>query len=69
MAQFIASIQGNRGESTRLGSKSSGISASASGWNIGARVRIDHVDGKDVVRVFRTGGSHGGTSTLIAEFS
>lgn len=69
MAQFIGRIRGNRGAETRLGSKQSGIRASADGWNIGAEVVAEHVDGRDVIRVYRTAGSnarHG--STLIAEF-
>lgn len=69
MAQFIARIQGNRGGVSRLGSKSSGITAYVQGWNTGVRVDISHEDGRDVVRVFRTGGSHANSpSKLIAEF-
>jgi hypothetical protein len=70
MAHFYASIQGNRGEATRMGSKDSGITGHIRGWNVGARVNIDHVDGVDVVRVYRTTGSNArGSSELIAEFS
>jgi hypothetical protein len=70
MAHFYASIQGNRGEATRLGSKASGITGHIRGWNVGARVDVIHEDGKDVVRVFKTTGSSGrGSSELIAEFS
>jgi hypothetical protein len=32
MAQFYASIQGNRGEATRLGTKSSGMMTVAASW-------------------------------------
>lgn len=68
MAHFLARIQGNRGDTTRLGSKASGIVAEVNGWNIGATVRIDHVDGRDVVRVYQTGGSNGnGSRQLVAE--
>ena len=70
MAQFYASIEGNRGPATRLGSKASGIVAEARGWNVGGEVVITHIDGKDVVRIYRTGGSnHVGKRELIAEFS
>lgn len=69
MAHFYASIQGNRGEATRIGSKGSGISGHIRGWDIGARVELSHVDGRDVVRVYRTGGSTGaGGDQLIAEY-
>ena len=53
-----------------MGTKSSGIEGHIRGWNIGAKVYVDHVDGKDVVRVYRTKGSSGfGSGELIAEFT
>lgn len=70
MAQFYASIQGNRGEATRMGTKSSGISGHIRGWNVGARVVVSHEDGVDIVRVWKTGGSSDGMPLeLVAEFS
>jgi hypothetical protein len=70
MAQFYARIEGNRGPATRLGSKSSGMTARINGWNVGVLVLMDHQDGHDVVTVYRTGGSNARTSNeLIAEFS
>lgn len=70
MSQFYASIQGNRGEATRMGTKNSGIYGHIRGWNIGVIINIDHVDGKDNVRVFKTAGSNGGCNEeLIAEFT
>ena len=70
MAQFYASIQGNRGEATRMGTKASGINGHIRGWNVGAEVFITHVNGVDVVEVFRTGGSHWNSrSELIAKFT
>ena len=68
MAQFRAGIQGNKGATTRLGSKASGIHTFTDGWNSG--VDVDgYVDeyGRDVFEVFQTGGSHAARSkTLIA---
>ena len=71
MAQFYAEIQGSRGSATRMGGKSSGIEGHIRGWRIGARVVCSHEDGKDVVRIYKTGGSQGGPwdGELIAEFS
>jgi len=71
MAHFYASIQGNRGKATRLGSKTSGIFGHVSGWNIGCKVYVNHnTDGQDVVTVYRTGGSNGGRpEELIATFT
>lgn len=69
MAHFYASIQGNRGEATRMGSKGSGISGHIRGWNVGARVTCSHENDKDVVRIYKTTGSAGyGQDELVAEF-
>lgn len=48
MARFRATIQGMRGEASRLGSKSSGLVVTANGWNAGITVyvRVDE-DGND----------------------
>ena len=69
MAQFYGSMQGNRGQTTRMGTKSSGFDGHIRGWNIGARVCMRHVDGKDVCTVYKTGGSNGATNEMLAQFS
>ena len=38
MARFRATLQGNRGEVSRLGSKASGMSAHINGWNTGVTI-------------------------------
>ena len=72
MAQFYATIRGNRGEATRIGSKDSGITGHIRGWHVGAKVTVDHENGKDIVRVYKTDGSRGFgkriQNELIAEF-
>ena len=71
MAQFYAEIQGNRGEATRMGSKSSGINGHIRGWHVGAKVSCyyDEESDRDIVRVHQTRGSSGySASTLISEF-
>lgn len=64
MAQFYASIRGNRGEGTRMGSKASGMQGHIRGWNIGIRVNLFHNEetGKDEVAVYKTGGSNGASA-------
>ena len=59
MAHFYAGIHGNRGEATRLGTKSSGITAFVNGWSTGVRVTIsyDKDTDQDVVYIRRTAGS------------
>lgn len=62
MARFLAAIKGQRGEATRLGSPSSGITARVNGWNVGVNVygAVDPRD-RDTFAIFMTGGSNGGT--------
>lgn len=60
MAQFRATIKGQRGEASRLGSKNSGLSTTTDGWNIGASAWLHHEAGdkEDVLEIGITGGSH-----------
>jgi len=66
MAHFYASIQGNRGEGTRMGSKDSGITGHIRGWNSGANVycSVDQ-EGRDVVEIYATTGSGYGHSKTV----
>ena len=58
MARFYASICGNRGEATRMGSKDSGIKGHISGWRSGREVICDvDENGKDVISIYATIGS------------
>ena len=68
MARFYASIQGNRGEASRMGTPASGMTGHIRGWNVGVRVRCYVTSGgKDVCEVYSTGGSNGGApEKLIA---
>jgi len=67
MAQFMATIQGNRGEASRLGSKDSGISAKINGWDAGISVEAwyDQATEEDYFRVYQTGGSNGHTPKVF----
>lgn len=52
MARYQASIQGSRGEASRLGTPKSGIRAMARGWEGGAKVIMwEGEDGRDYVSV------------------
>jgi hypothetical protein len=61
MARFIGIIQGQRGDTSRLGSAKSGLMAKANGWNIGARIylSVDPTTGKDTIDIILTGGTNG----------
>lgn len=69
MAHFYGSVQGNRGAASRTGSKASGLEALATGWGVGVKVFVSEGPDGDTVRVFRTNGSNGYQSVLIAEFT
>lgn len=67
MAQFLGSVQGQRGEATRLGSKVSGLEVRANGWNSGVRVAARHTGDQDVFYIYATAGSNGHRGdTLVA---
>ena len=61
MAQFRGWMQGQRGGTSRLGSKRSGLQATVDGWDAGIEVRAvwDEILGVDVFYVYATGGSNG----------
>ena len=65
MAQFRATIKGQRGEASRLGTKKSGISAHINGWELGVRVEACDVSGHDVFEVYITSGSNGGAQDQL----
>lgn len=65
MAQFRATIQGQRGEVSRLGSRKSGITARINGWHSGIRVEAFERNGLDCFDVYQTGGSTGGDSVYL----
>ncbi len=69
MAHFYGSIQGQRGEATRLGSKNSGLRAITAGWTGAISVTLSHKDGKDVATIYRQPHQNsGGNTILIGEF-
>lgn len=51
MAHFFGSIQGNRGEATRLGSKDSGLEIVAASCQGSVRIRLFERDGIDFATV------------------
>lgn len=69
MAHFMANIRGRRGPgASRLGDKSSGMTTHIRGWDVGVRVEARYENGKDVFRIYRTGGSNMSSNLeLIAE--
>ena len=71
MAHFYSRIKGSRGPATRCGTKSSGITANVTGWDIGGTCKTyfnSHL-GTDVVEFYLTNGSNGHSSTRVATFA
>lgn len=69
MARFRGTVQGNRGEASRLGHKRIGVSCDC--WDVGvdSQAYID-MQGNDVINVYATGGSNDGQrKRLIATVS
>lgn len=76
MARFRATIKGQRGSASRLGSATSGIVANVNGWNLGIQVvamddRAATMEGgkpgkdSDRFEVRATGGSNGSWSVPL----
>lgn len=67
MAHFYGSVQGGRGEATRLGHKNSGIRAMAQGWNQGVSINgyYNEEEDRDEFTIYATGGGNGGGSDRI----
>ena len=65
MGHFYGGVHGNRGETTMLGTKNSGLKAFANGWDIGVdvKLRYDKEKDEDVVYVTLTSGSAGNSSS------
>ena len=51
MSHFYGTLEGNRGEATRCGTKSSGLITEAAGWQGAIRVTVYHTDDRDMFRV------------------
>ena len=65
MARFRATIHGNRGVASRLGTPKSGLTVTVNGWNCGVVVEacVDS-KGRDQFAVYKTGGSSGRSGKL-----
>jgi hypothetical protein len=66
MARFRGTVQGSRGEASRLGSTNGGLVTNTNGWDAGVRVvaRVDD-EGRDTFAIYATGGSSGSHRRLI----
>lgn len=58
MAHFRGTTQGNRGQASRLGTKSSGMVTENNTWDSGVKVVAEHINGHDLFYIYSTGGSN-----------
>ena len=67
MAEFRGTVQGNRGEASRLGHKSSGLTTECNTWNFGVRCRAvyNEFTERNEIVVFSTSGSGYGSSDEV----
>jgi hypothetical protein len=63
MARFFGEMRGHRGRTTRIGHR--GFLAHIRGWNVGVEVSCRIVDGRDVIEIHETGGSHSPSSKRL----
>ena len=71
MAHFRGTVQGNRLEGSRLGTKDSGLETTCNGWGIGAKSIIEFNEEKqrDEITVYINSGSGwGGESRFLGTF-
>ena len=70
MSHFYSRIQGSRGPATRTGGKSSGITASAFGWDLGGTVTMSYSEelSTDIVHLYTTR-NNDRTKSLVASFA
>ena len=68
MSYFYGTVQGNRGKSSRRGSKASGIIATANSWTIGGEVVVNYNENlkTDVVTFYISKGSGTITKSFVS---
>ena len=71
MAHYYARAKGNKGETTRCGTRSSGITARVDSWSIGARTTINYNEAlkTDIVTVYATEGSNDSYGKRIMSYA
>jgi hypothetical protein len=68
MAHYYSTIKGHRGQASRCGSKTSGITTTANSYSVGATVDINYSEKlqTDIVTIYHTQGSDSRPERLIS---
>ena len=62
MSHFRGTVIGGRGETSRLGHKTTGLTTNCNTWDLGIKVDVRFVNGQNIFKVYKTGGSNGASS-------
>ena len=57
MAHFRGTVKGGRGDTSRLGHKSTGLTTTCNTWDLGIKVEAGNVNGQDIFKIYLTDGS------------
>ena len=67
MAHFRGTVAGGRGDASRLGHKTTGLTTTCNTWDLGIKVSVRFVNGQNIFKISKTGGSNGASNPeLIA---
>lgn len=72
MSQYYGSMQGDRGEVTRRGTKNSGLRGHIRGWYLGANVEMhwNEEEQRDELYIYITGGSnHPSSYDMVSKYT
>jgi hypothetical protein len=67
MAHFYGTLKGSRGEASRLGTKSSGLTTIAASWNGAVKTELYEKGGRDFARVSLIPWNGEGINSIIYE--
>jgi len=69
VAHFYGWLQGSKGQTTRCGTRNSGINAEIQGWDLGIKAQMSqNSNGEDEINVYLTGGEGGVGSKWLGTF-
>ena len=62
MAHFRGTVNSGRSDASRLGHTSTGLTTTCNTWDLGVKVDVRFVNGQNIFKIFKTGGSNGASN-------
>tara|TARA_R110002167_G_scaffold43642_1_gene131738 strand:- start:4046 stop:4300 length:255 start_codon:yes stop_codon:yes gene_type:complete len=62
MAHFRGTVNSGKKDASRLGHKSTGLTTTCNTWELGIKVDVRFVNGQNIFKVYKTGGSNGASN-------